>query len=53
MQTKEGESHIRQEATLQLLFIVPLPEGHSDAKGSHWTSFRMVHEALKLPKTLY
>lgn len=32
MQTKKGESHIRQEATLQLLFIVPLPEGHSESK---------------------
>lgn len=51
MQTKEGESHIKQ-VTLQLLFIVPLPEGHSDAKRSDQTSFCMVHKALKLSNTL-
>lgn len=52
MQTKEGESYIRQEVTLQLLFSIPLPEDHSDAKRSDQTSFCMVDKALKLSKTL-
>lgn len=53
MLTKEGESHISQEVTLELLLCAaPFPKDGSDASISDQASFCMLHKVLELSSAL-